>query len=301
MSSSSVSVDVQSGAGGDVSGTVIVGSVSATQRGPPTTTPTDPNYILEIRTAQASTFRSLIEGQKEFLVDVNWQVDTTGIRVFATDEREQTFCHLKLYAERFEFFYIANNMTLGINMLSLFRLVKTIGNQDTLTLFVDKTDINRLGIRIESVEKNKVTTYRLKLMDVDSQSVVLPPTRFPYAITMPSGDFQKLCRDLSQVGDTVRIKSQGNELIFICRGDSAEQETVIGETDGGLSITKREDPGSIIQDEYDLKYLQMFTKCTSLSNSVEIYMKKDFPLLIRYTVGNLGEIKLCLAAKSTSA
>jgi len=39
----------------------------------------------------------------------------------------------------------------------------------------------------------------------------------------------------------------------------------------------------------------MFTKCTNLYNMVEIYLKNNFPLILRYQVASLGEIKLCLA------
>ena len=39
----------------------------------------------------------------------------------------------------------------------------------------------------------------------------------------------------------------------------------------------------------------LFTKCTNLCNSIEMYLKNDYPLIICYAVANLGHIKLCLA------
>jgi len=44
-----------------------------------------------------------------------------------------------------------------------------------------------------------------------------------------------------------------------------------------------------------LKHLVLFTKCTNLCPAIEIYLKNDYPLIIRYTVANLGEVKLVLA------
>jgi len=41
----------------------------------------------------------------------------------------------------------------------------------------------------------------------------------------------------------------------------------------------------------------MFTKCTNLSNTVDIYLKNNYPLIICYNVGSLGILKLCLAPK----
>ena len=51
----------------------------------------------------------------------------------------------------------------------------------------------------------------------------------------------------------------------------------------------------IIQGVFQLKHLFLFTKCTNLCPSIEIYLKNDAPLILRYTVANLGEVKLVLA------
>ena len=48
---------------------------------------------------------------------------------------------------------------------------------------------------------------------------------------------------------------------------------------------------------FSLKHLLLFTKCTNLSNNIELYIKNDYPMIIRYGVANLGEIKLCLSPK----
>jgi len=41
----------------------------------------------------------------------------------------------------------------------------------------------------------------------------------------------------------------------------------------------------------------LFTKSTNLSNSIELYLKTDYPLILKYSVANLGEIRFCLAPK----
>ena len=59
--------------------------------------------------------------------------------------------------------------------------------------------------------------------------------------------------------------------------------------------SKNNNPEEIVQGVFALKHLVMFTKCTNLSNQVEIYLKNDYPLIISYGVASLGNIKLCLA------
>jgi proliferating cell nuclear antigen len=51
----------------------------------------------------------------------------------------------------------------------------------------------------------------------------------------------------------------------------------------------------VIQGEFSLKSLSLFTKCTPLCNNLEMYLGNDLPLIIKYNVASLGEIRLCLA------
>ena len=51
----------------------------------------------------------------------------------------------------------------------------------------------------------------------------------------------------------------------------------------------------VVQGVFQLKHLVLFTKCTSLCPSIEMYLKNDYPLILKYTVANLGEVKLVLA------
>ena len=40
---------------------------------------------------------------------------------------------------------------------------------------------------------------------------------------------------------------------------------------------------------------QFVIKCTNLCNQIEMYLENDLPLVVKYNVASLGEIKLCLA------
>ena len=63
-------------------------------------------------------------------------------------------------------------------MLNLFKLIKTMGNSETLTLFVDNEDENKLGILITNSEKNSQTVYKLNLLDINDENINIPPAEF---------------------------------------------------------------------------------------------------------------------------
>jgi proliferating cell nuclear antigen len=253
------------------------------------------NYLLEVRTVQSPPFRCLIEALKEILTDANIEFDESGMKIIAMDASHTVLVHLKLEAKNFEDYYCPEKITLGIGMLNFFKLIKTLGNNDTLSLVVEKDDPNKLGIKIENGEKNSITRYKLNLMDLPEETISVPPATFESVITMPSVDFQKLCRDMHNIAEFLEISSVGNQLIFNCKGDIGTAEHVIGENNSGMAFIKNNNPEEIVQGIFALKHLVMFTKCTNLSNQVEVYLKNDYPLIVSYGVASLGNIKLCLA------
>jgi len=253
-------------------------------------------YVLNIKTVQAGAFRILIEALKEILTDSNLIIDETGIKLVATDNSSNVLIHLKLDAENFEEYYCPEKVSIGMNMNNLFKLIKTMNNNDTLTLFMENDDKNRLGIQITNDEKNTQTIFKMNLLDIEANEINIPPATFETELTMPSGDFQKIIRDMTNIGDKVEIQSSGHNLLLKCRGDYAHQETILSETENenGLQYKEMEE-NTLIQGMFSLKYLVLFTKCTNLCNLINLYIKNDYPLIIKYTVANLGSIRLCLA------
>jgi proliferating cell nuclear antigen len=251
-------------------------------------------YALEVRTMQSSAFKTLIEAIKELLTDTCIEFDETGMKIIATDTSHIVLVHLKLSAEKFEYYHCPNRLVIGVNMLNFHKLIKTVNSNDTLTLFIDNDDMNHIGIKIESSLKNSKTTYKLNLLDLDNHKIHVPPTEFNSMITLPSTDFQKICRDMSNIAEQVEVKNVDGQLIFSCKGDFCSQLTVLSDQDGVNTIENKND-GEIVQGVFSLKYLVLFTKCTNLCNTVELFMRNDFPLIVQYACASLGTLKMALS------
>ena len=252
-------------------------------------------YSLNIKTEQAGAFRILVEALKEILTEANFIFDGTGIKLMAMDSTRTILIHMKLDNPSFEYFYCPDKIVVGVNMSNFFKLIKTMGNSESLTLFIEKENENKLGILINNQEKNSQTIYKLNMMDIPDDQITIPPATFETELSLPSGDFQKIIRDMINIGENIEIKSIGSQLLLNCEGDFASQETILGETTNGLNY-KQSAPESLpIQGIFSLKYLILFTKCTNLCSQINLYIKNDYPLIIKYTVASLGTIKLCLA------
>jgi len=114
-------------------------------------------------------------------------------------------------------------------------------------------------------------------------------------INLPTADFQKIVRDLNALTDRVEIKSVGDDLIFSCMGTFAKTKFKRSESDHHMDFIVKPDPSVIIQGEFSVKSLNNFIKCTPLCSHLEMYLGNDLPLIVKYDVASLGEIKLCLA------
>jgi proliferating cell nuclear antigen len=260
---------------------------------------TESDYILEIKTIQASTIKSVIDAMKEILMDVNLEFDENGMKIVALDNTHIVLIHLKLHAEKFESYYCMKKLYVGINMLKFHMLIKTIQNGDILSLFIHKNDPNILGITIENNEKNVKTTYKLSMLDIDVINVDIPPADFNTIITMPSTYLQKIIRDMHNLAEYIEIKNIGEKLILSCQGEFCCQETVLATETQNIQIKNNEkNSQEIIQGVFSLKYLSIFTKCTNLCSTVEIYLKNSYPIILQYSIASMGSVKLCLAQKS---
>jgi proliferating cell nuclear antigen len=252
--------------------------------------------VLEIKTVQSGLFKFCVEALKEILTDANWEFDSNGVKIMALDPSHTVFVHTKMEAEKFESYKcVKKKLISGISMLNLFKLIKTIGNNSTLTLFVETNDESKLGICIEDHDKNVSTTFYLSLLDLDESRIQAPSPKFNTILTIPSADFQKYCREMNNLADIMEIKSVGKQLILSCTGDFATQTTVLGETTNGMSYMENS-TDDIVQGYFQLKFLVLFSKCANLCSNVKLYLENDLPLVCEYCF-NLGTIKFALAPK----
>ena len=167
---------------------------------------------------------------------------------------------------------------------------------DIMSWVIDSDDMNKLIIILESNERKEKKIFKLNLMDLDDENYEVEPIDFPYSFTMPSQDFHKYCKDMFSTTEKIEIICAYNKVVMSGHGEIGLIEFEVGETNGGLSIEKNTNSlDEIVQGLFELKFLIIFTKCTNLCNTVTLYLKNDYPLIVRYSIANLGEIKLVLS------
>jgi proliferating cell nuclear antigen len=262
--------------------------------------------VLTIKTVQIAPFRTLMTALKDILLETNITFEPDGMRIINMDKSHTILVYLFLSAQNFEFYECKKDkIIIGANMFHLFKLINTIENDETLTLYIENSDyidgiVSYLSLKYENGEIKQCKTQKLRLIEPEPEELQYPDVTFSSIINLPSQDFQKIIRDLSCISEKLEIKSVGNELIFKCSGQFASAEIHRAESDGSMSFTLKQDSSKIIQGEFSLKNLGYFIKCTNLCQQIEVYLENDLPLVVKYNVASLGEIKLCLAQLPSS-
>jgi proliferating cell nuclear antigen len=266
---------------------------------------TDSN-VLTIKTVQIAPFRTLMTALKDILLETNISFQPDGIRIINMDKSHTILVHLYLAASNFEFYECKKEkIIIGVNMFHLFKLINSIDNDDTLTIYIENADyfdgiVSHLALRFENGDIKQCKTQKLKLIEPELDELEVPDVTFSSIINLPSADFQKIIRDLSCISDKLEIKSVGNELIFKCQGQFASAEIHRAESEGTMGFVVKQETSKVIQGEFSLKNLGYFIKCTNLCSQIEIYLENDLPLVVKYDVASLGTIRLALVPLPSS-
>jgi proliferating cell nuclear antigen len=242
---------------------------------------------MRLTTIQASAFKSTFEVLKDILNDVNIYFKPDGMYVITLDTARTSLIDMFLSADNFEEYVCEQDEVIaGINISNTFKLLKTITNNDVLKIEINSKEYMNIEI-ISDVKKTK-TKFQLKLLDINESRIEVPEVSMTSVTTLPSADFQRLCRDMSNIGTDIEITRVDDKLHLKCEGDFANQETSIDCPDKSPKIS----------GVYSLRYMNIFTKATSMCSSVQIMQEESNRFLVlKYNVANLGDLKFYLATK----
>jgi len=262
--------------------------------------------ILFLKTACVVPFKTLTEVLSNVLTDTTWVFTApdpkdknkfAGLEIATADTSKTIFIKVRLDSKEFDSYFCKyDRLELGISLQTLYKLLKSVDKEDTMSFYVEENNRQNLVIEIDNQDKKCKTVDYLKLLDLNQLQKKTAKIEFDIKITMESGEFHKLCKEMNGIADYVDIKCTSKNIIFTCKGDCAGRCTTYKSEEGGLNISNENQKGyNIVQGIYELKNIVLFTKFANLCNVIQIYMKNDFALTIIYTIATLGTITIALS------
>lgn len=146
---------------------------------------------------------------------------------------------------------------------------------------------------------DRVSDFDLKLLDIDAEHLGIPDTEYKAVIQMPASEFQRICRDMTIIGDSIVISATKEGVKFSVSGDMGSgsvmcRQNAVADKLEESTVIELVEPVSLT---FALRYLNFFTKATPLSGTVTISMSNDVPLVVEYRIGEMGYIRYYLAPK----
>eukprot|EP01094_Clydonella_sp_ATCC50884_P020153 TRINITY_DN4125_c0_g1_i1.p1 TRINITY_DN4125_c0_g1~~TRINITY_DN4125_c0_g1_i1.p1 ORF type:complete len:274 (+),score=123.80 TRINITY_DN4125_c0_g1_i1:50-823(+) len=252
--------------------------------------------MFEAKLRQASLLKRILEAIKDLVTDGNFDCSPSGIALQAMDSSHVSLVAMLLRADGFEHYRCDRTIPLGINLSAMAKILKCAGNDDSVTIKADDKGDNVTFI-FESPKADKFSDFDLKLMDIDSETLTIPETDYQGIVNMPANEFQRICRDLTMIGDVVVISCSKEGVRFSVSGDIGTGNIVCrqqDEVDGDSVSIILHEPVSL---SFALRYLNYFTKATALSGTVTLSMAPEIPLVVEYPIEDLGYVRYYLAPK----
>ncbi len=222
--------------------------------------------------------------------------------------------------DTFFFLLFKNDRTCAIECAADYvpqsKMLKCADNDDTITMKADDAG-DVVTFVFENPKADKISDFQMKLMDIDTEHLGIPDTEYEATVKMSSNEFQRICRDLSSIGDTVTIAVTKDSVKFTtsgdigeanitCRrtsdGDGKEEKVKTEDEDGGKGKSSEGQNVDIDLQEpvtltFALRYLNSFCKATSLCENVRLQLSKELPVVVQYLIEDMGYVRFYLAPK----
>ncbi|XBH88205.1 hypothetical protein VPH35_075509 [Triticum aestivum] len=227
--------------------------------------------MLELPLVKGDPFHHVMEAILD-LSDVAHVVCTTrGLNLLAVDTKHLAIVSLLFPAEDFKGYTCDEYISIGIPIRDLVNAIRCGDDKDTITLKVGEENFGTITLSFVSPEKNTVD-YEFRLVDAKLERFRLPDrhflrSKYQGSVKMPSVEFRRICKCLSNFGDEYGVISVTDEdLTYFAKG-----------TDGDVYV----------------EYKQVFT----LSGQVKLFLSKTHPLMVECKIGQKGRIRCFVAPK----
>lgn len=255
--------------------------------------------VVEACLKNGDLLRKIIAAISDLVTDGNFDATENGLSLQAMDSSHVSLVSMIIRKDGFHPWRCDSECQLGIHLDHLNKVLKCMGPKDEMELKY-REGADELEFVFQSPEEDKVAHFNLKLMEIDSEHLGIPETEYKSTVKMSSGEFQRICRDLAVLGDTLTIEVNKDDVQFSVNGEIGKGEMTLRSStssDGAETEQTDIDCKEPVKLTFAMRYLNFFTKATNLSKSVLLSLSPEVPLMVEYPIDEIGYVRYYLAPK----
>lgn len=255
-----------------------------------------------LMTIQTNVIRVLFESLKELLQDVNMVFTPDGVRICEIDRYDTLMVDLFLDKDKLEDYECSQTIEIGISIPNLYKVLKTMNNNNHLTMYMTKDDLSVLEIVIDTEDSNQKAEFTLNLMDLENDNNIgFPEDEYKLVLNMSSNEFKQICQNTKCIETkNIRITYSKGIYTFSADGNIGSQKiTHIAKRTNHEEEPEEEDEDDYFNNEiyegvFNLEKLHSFTKCANITKQVKLYLENDQALICEYEL-SCGDLNLMLS------
>ena len=204
---------------------------------------------------------------------------------------------LSLSAEGFEHYRADTSMVLGVNVNLLAKVMKLADPSDSITLSAEDNPTH-LKLIFENAKTERTTEFTMNLISLDAEHLAIPETEYSSVVSINSGEFNKICKELYSLNETLTITTAPESVVFAVESEAGSGSIKLQQSD---NVSKDEqttlEVNEAVNQQFAIRYLNLFNKAAPLSSFTRLCMHTEQPLVVEYKIDQLGILKYYLAPK----
>lgn len=254
--------------------------------------------IFKAHTGEGYCFKILSELLQNNLQTACFRVSQTGIKLCMMDLHQNILIDLALDGSKFLTYKYKNSedMFLGINLSHFHKMLKPIKRKEHIQLTIDDEHPKDLGIEVFTKDGKISTKSFIKIQNIQNLEIDIPEG-YKQSIVVPTGDFQKMCKNFTAISSQTHIKAKNSVVCFSCETkDVMSRQVEYGEKDDDSDDENEEYEG-----DFETERLTRITKVAGLGSNMQVYTQKNEPILFKCSIGmsnQIGIVSIYLKSKN---
>lgn len=261
-----------------------------------------PRYIFRAKTLHGYSFKILFELLQNNFKTGCFRINKKGLFLRMTDSNRKILVDVSLDYDKFNFYKFSNEneLIIGFSLDQIHKLMKAVRKKDSIVLYISRDNPNKLSIKVIPNENTKKRTTEFGIGIQTSQNVDISlPEDYDKFIMINSNEFQKACKEITSLSPNIKVIINKFIIKFFADGGNVyDKETSFGENnESDIDSDDNEDISEDFDQNFDSDQLLRISKISGLCTYMQIFPKKDNPLLFKSNVGQIGQISIFIKSK----
>jgi proliferating cell nuclear antigen len=240
------------------------------------------------------------------------QYSEKGLYVQLMDKSHICLAELNLLSTWFTSYSINEPYSISVNGQHFATMMSYALKHDTLEIFYAEennnvssskkgkaTDISldHLYINFVNSKENKSSFdhfFEIPLIETDDEIIGIPPVDYSVELTIEAKKLVELINELLVFGQDLHVVCNEDNLQFTSNGDSGQLKVEIP-TEELTEYAINE--GETIDISYSLSHLCKMCSSIKLTPNIIIGISEEYPMLLKYDLGNSSDLKFYIAPK----